>query len=331
MTYHVISILNEGAYISVDLGFLVCRYQDGRENRIPLPDVRGVIAAHPAIAFSNAALAKLLAQDSVVLHCNRQYKPVGWSVPLDRVIRGTVFTNQLNASKTFKRDLWEQLSTAKMRNQAEILTWLGIEHSLERLIQRALPSEANVARAYWKPYLTHIGAEFGKRERQGATSFENKALNYGYAVIATLIHRSVLIHGLLPSLGIHHVYRYRSAPLVYDLMEPYRAIVDYLLAKWRLLPEIHSLKWQKMNEAEAELVFKQWIHFFMEGLRTHRLAPRDSKLTLKWLDAPDKGVRSVARCFEDSSLGALWLPTIQETYYHPETKDFADDGEEVED
>lgn len=316
MTYHVISLLNEGVYISCDRGFLVCRYRDGKENRVALADVRAIIAAHPAISFSNQALSRLLAQDSVILHCDRSYKPVGWSIPLERVIRGIVFQNQLQSSESFKKVLWKGLSLGKMRNQAKTLSMLNVEHRLDSLIEKPLASESNVARYYWQPYFEAIGAEYGKRERKGAINFENMALNYGYAVIATLVHRSLLIYGLLPSLGIHHLFRYRSAPLVYDVMEPCRAIVDYLLALWKQQPQIAELKWTSMDEEESESHFKEWIAFFMQNLRTHRI--KGEKLTFKWLDVPDRTAKSVAKCFEMQSEEHLWLPGIQDTYFHPE-------------
>lgn len=38
---------------------------------------------------------------------------------------------------------------------------------------------------------------------------------------------SIIIHGLIGGLGVHHLGKYDSTPLVYDLMEPYRPFVDY--------------------------------------------------------------------------------------------------------
>ena len=34
---------------------------------------------------------------------------------------------------------------------------------------------------------------------------------------------------LLPTLGLHHTSNYKSTPLVYDLMEPYRPFVDEIV------------------------------------------------------------------------------------------------------
>lgn len=218
MTFHIITIFNTGSRLSCERGFLVCKYPDDDEKRIALADVRSIVIANPAVSFTNECLARLLAQDSVVLHCDRQFKPIGWTVPLERVIRREVFLNQVAQAEEFTRSLWKRIVLRKMRNQAALLDYLNIDHTLHDLIEKPLANEANVARQFWGSYFQALGKR-QKRERKGAESLENKALNYGYAVISTLAHRAILIHGLLPSLGIHHEARYRSHPLVYDLVE----------------------------------------------------------------------------------------------------------------
>jgi hypothetical protein len=129
----------------------------------------------------------------------------------------------------------------------------------------------------------------------------------------------VLVYGLLPNLGVHHLHRYRSAPLVYDVMEPCRVIVDWLLAKWKTLSRVANLRWKTMDDITAEDLFKDWIRFLMDGLRHWRL--KDGNRSLKWLDAPDRLAQSVARVFEQDNLNKLWLPSLTDSYYHPDDPD----------
>lgn len=79
MTYHVITVFQPGSRLSVERGFLVCKYTNGDENRIALADVRALIIAVPSVAFTNTCIARLLDQDSPILHCDEHYKPIGWS------------------------------------------------------------------------------------------------------------------------------------------------------------------------------------------------------------------------------------------------------------
>lgn len=310
MSFHIITVLKPGACLSIDRGFLVCQYPDKSENRIALADVRAIIIGVPAVAFTNTCLSRLLEQDGIVLHCNEHYKPIGWTCPLDRVIRKEVFANQLQQKSVFEKALWKLVLKQKMDNQAAVLDALEVEHDLSRLINKPLANEANVSRQYWGKYFEAMGNK-QKRERQGAESFENKALNYGYAVVSTLVHRAILIHGLLPSLGIHHEFRYRSYPLVYDLVEPFRAFIDLFLAKW-----VHEQEGPYSDDD-----FSDWIRYLMNALLHCRIKIPEDKHSFKLMDAIDRHVRSVATCFDgkffpEADFSPLWLPRLEHHYWH---------------
>jgi CRISPR-associated endonuclease Cas1 subtype II len=321
MSFHIVTLLRPGVRLSVDRGFLVCRYPNNDEKRIALADVRAMVVGTPAVSFTQECLARLLEQDSVVLHCDSHYKPIGWSVALERVTRKSVFDNQISLNIELNRKLWKAIILQKMLNQAALLDYLELSHNLYPLIDKPLASEANVAKQFWKLYFPAIG-EPQRRERRGAESFENRALNYGYAVLSTLVHRAVLIHGLLPSLGIHHESRYRNTPLVYDLLEPFRSFVELILAKW---------------SAETQFLdsdFTEWVRFLMESLRTCRIKMPQDKHSRKLMDAIDHYVRCFSACYEDKhftndDITPLWLPDLKYHYWLMDDQADEPDDEEV--
>jgi len=57
----------------------------------------------------------------------------------------------------------------------------------------------------------------------------NWALNYGYALLSSLVTRILITKGLLTELGVHHRSQYNSYNLTSDLMEVYRPYVDNLV------------------------------------------------------------------------------------------------------
>lgn len=61
----------------------------------------------------------------------------------------------------------------------------------------------------------------------------NPHLNYGYAVLRAISARALCAAGLHPSLGVHHHNRYDAFCLADDLMEPFRPLVDRVVAKLR--------------------------------------------------------------------------------------------------
>ncbi|MCX8190196.1 MAG: type II CRISPR-associated endonuclease Cas1 [Candidatus Diapherotrites archaeon] len=88
--------------------------------------------------------------------------------------------------------------------------------------------EAEFAQHYWVTLSLAIPPEycFTKREKKGARDALNSCLNYGYAVLASRVLSSCIKAGLDPTVGILHSTIPNRSSLVYDLMEPYRAMID---------------------------------------------------------------------------------------------------------
>jgi CRISP-associated protein Cas1 len=84
--------------------------------------------------------------------------------------------------------------------------------------------EAQAARRYW-PLL--MGPDF-RRDRDAGGA--NALLNYGYAVVRATVARAVVAAGLHPTIGIQHSNRGNAFALADDLVEPFRPLVDGLIA-----------------------------------------------------------------------------------------------------
>jgi CRISP-associated protein Cas1 len=61
---------------------------------------------------------------------------------------------------------------------------------------------------------------------QNARHPVNAMLNYGYGILANKVRTQVIAAGLNPAIGIIHGNSNNDIPLVYDLMEPLRPVVD---------------------------------------------------------------------------------------------------------
>lgn len=59
-------------------------------------------------------------------------------------------------------------------------------------------------------------------------------LNYGYGVLKGAIQGETIAAGLNPTIGIMHSGSENKVPLVYDLMEPLRPVVDRKVLKFAL-------------------------------------------------------------------------------------------------
>ena len=304
MSYHIIHLTTPNCSLSTDKGLLLCKYKDDNNSIIPLLDIKAIIIATHGTTFTNNCLAKLLENNVVILHCNNKYQPTGWSLPLERIVRPKVFYNQIARNEEFENALWKQILLCKVKNQAMCLDQIGNkEHNLSKLINRPLINEANIAKQYWKHYFDEMGNPI-KREHANAETFENACINYGYAVIKTLIYRSIIIHGLVSGLGIHHLSKYNSTPLVYDLMEVWRPFVDYYLFKFV----------QEQEEDYNNENHKAWAKYISEAIKNYRIKINDT--SYKILDSVDIYVEKIVDAYLKFDCSNIFLPSLKEQYLH---------------
>lgn len=300
MSHHILHVLQHGAVLGRERGFVVCRAQDESERRLPLDDIRAVIIAARGVTLTSSFLSGLMETDAIVLHCDERYQPCGWTAPLARVVDLLAFQHQTTQPSRLNERLWREMVRAKTLNQSRVLQHKQLRSPhLELALKNGDIDEANCARRYWQLYFPSIGWTATKRDRKEDTA-PNQMLNYGYAVLAALCHRSLIVHGLLPQLGVHHKPRYRSDPLVYDLMEGFRPAVELMLAEFMLEPDVTMKAWAKKVATE---------------LRERRVRHRD--YTLKLMDAIDASANSLARAYAEMSSLPFWLPELPEAA--PET------------
>ncbi len=102
-------------------------------------------------------------------------------------------------------------------------------------IEQTLLTEARNAKEFWRGYralLPEWCGDFNRKPR--GTDAVNKLLDIGYHHLAGVVEKIIVAKDISPSLGlIHRAHRAQSKPLVYDLMELFRAdVVDFPLLRF---------------------------------------------------------------------------------------------------
>mgnify|MGYP005854772879 CR=1 FL=1 len=155
----------------------------------------------------------------------------------------------------YRVDLAKKFIDAKIKNSFAVLKWLGErypevaklnnKHWKEinfnwsllpqaKSIGTIMGLEGKIANDYWK-ILSSIfdsrfdfsGRVYGKTTRpMGAVDPINALFNYGYSILASQCWKAINSNGLDPYVGFMHEMAQSKAPLVYDLQEPFRWLVD---------------------------------------------------------------------------------------------------------
>ena len=228
------------AYLSLRNGQLVIKLEPHdnepeRQATVPIEDIGVVVLDHRQITLTHGALSALVDNNAAVVTCDDRHMPVGLLLPLEgNTIQSERFRDQIDASLPLRKQLWQQTVQQKIRNQAAMLQELhGIEVGNMRkwagevLSGDSTNLEGRAAAFYW----SHMFPTLPSFTRSREGDYPNALLNYGYAILRTVIARALVGSGLLPTLGIHHHNRYNAYCLADDIMEPYRPYVDRLVVQ----------------------------------------------------------------------------------------------------
>lgn len=107
----------------------------------------------------------------------------------------------------------------------------------EESVRGLLGWEGRTAEAYWVEFGKIVGRLWpesgfvsrkgkGKSWAQSATDPVNALLNFGYSLLEAKVRHDVNSVGLLPEIGFLHETAASKLPLIYDLQEPFRWLVD---------------------------------------------------------------------------------------------------------
>lgn len=129
----------------------------------------------------------------------------------------------LNKNKQLKRVSNARL---KMNEYLKQLDELNLNNRNIKMQMRGI--EGKASNEYWNNVKYFIPKEISFTARtKKPTDLLNSMLNYGYAILASQITKSILVNGLDPYCGFLHYDMLNRTSLTYDLIEPFRQqIVD---------------------------------------------------------------------------------------------------------
>jgi CRISPR-associated protein Cas1 len=255
------------AYLSCKNQQLLVELKDEEKTvkSVPIEDIGIVILEHSQITITSRLLEELLANKVSIITCNSKYMPNGMFLPLDGNSEQTErFRTQIETSLPLKKQLWQQTIKTKIDNQSLVLKAFGQSNErllyLKEKVQSGDPTncEGQAASYYWgKIY----GSKF-TRERDEDTP--NAQLNYGYAILRSVVARALVSSGMLPSFGIFHRNKYNAFCLADDIMEPYRPYVDWMVLN---LPGINENEDGLTREHKIELLKIPQLDVEINGIK----------------------------------------------------------------
>lgn len=241
------------SYLRLNQNQLVVREPESKEiiGTVPIEDIALLLLDHYQITISNQLLVKLQGNNVAVISCDEHHLPFGMMLPMfGHSEYSERIKCQLAASEPLKKQLWKQTVEQKIANQEALLTLYNKvsepleEYKLNVKSGDTTNREGMAAQYYWK----HLFDNFS-RQRYGDEP--NNLLNFGYAVLRSIVARALVSSGLLPVLGLFHKNKYNAYCLADDIMEPYRPFVDKLVYSY-----VHSYEdtYELTKQAKAHIL-----------------------------------------------------------------------------
>ncbi len=233
MSYHIISIDLPDCNITVRNGQL-CVYTKETENSIPLEDVASIVITSFRCNISSNFIIEAAKKKIGVIICEN-YKPISILLPTNRATDTQIIRNLSQLSLQQKRRFWKKTIHIKCHNQLTLAKQWNPNHHLIDVLEHASitdkdSKESECAKLYWAIFSDTFTNGHFRRNRE--LDDLNVYFNYAYAILLSCVLRNLLAVGIDPTFGIFHATREHSAPLAYDLMEPFRAAFDHMIALW---------------------------------------------------------------------------------------------------
>lgn len=213
-------------------GYMVVRKEDDTV-KIHLSEISSVVLQTMQVNISAYLLSELAKQKVSLVVSDGKCNPIGQYLPLYGAHNVSKrIGEQLAWGEPIKKRVWQRIVRDKIHQQARFLE--DREYPEAKILYQIIPEvrsgdttnrEAQAARIYFQ---TIFGKEFN-REQDSAV---NAALNYGYAILLSMVNREIVSRGYLTQQGICHRSEYNAFNLACDFMEPFRPAVDQLVVDY---------------------------------------------------------------------------------------------------
>src|SRR5690554_4385006 len=201
----------------------------GEKGSVPVEDVALLLLDNYQITLSHQLIVALQGNNIAIVSCDAHHLPFALMLPMSgHVEHSERLRNQINMSEPLRKQLWKQTVEAKISQQMLLLKKLRKPHApLAEYVNQVKSGDSTnmegiAAQYYWKQLFENF-----TREREGDSP--NNLLNFGYAILRSIVARALVSSGLNPTLGIFHRNKYNPYCLADDIMEPYRPYVDWMV------------------------------------------------------------------------------------------------------
>ena len=213
-------------------------------------------------------LLNALARGNVnVIVMDGMHEPNSYLVPVNGNHNSLkILEKQIEWTNHYKAKLWKSIIQNKLHNQKQVLSNYckkSLTNYFDGLITKVKAfdvtnREGHAAKVYWNNI---FNMSFNRDQKAEQHPIINGMLNYGYAVLRSLVIRSIVKKGLDPRISLFHKSFSNFFALASDLMEPLRPLIDKIVYKYRNAPLFtYEIKDELIGVLEQKVMFNDQKH-----------------------------------------------------------------------
>lgn len=225
-------IVNKNCKLSYKNDYLIVRSNELK--MIHLSEINMIIVENCMVSITSYLINELATKKIKIIFCDEKHNPSCEIVPYYGSFNTSKkILNQTKWQKSKKDEAWMNIIKHKIHNQAMLLKKFEIDE-YERLLKYEeeveigdkTNREGHAAKVYFNLL---FGNDFIRNKEDNT----NAALNYGYAILLSMLNREIVSKGYITPIGLNHKNEFNQFNLSCDLMEVFRPLVDEIVYKNR--------------------------------------------------------------------------------------------------
>lgn len=249
-------VVNKNCKLSYKNSYLVVRSEELK--MIHLSEINTIIVENGMVSITSYLINELADRKIKIIFCDEKHNPSCELMPYYGAFNTSKkILNQTKWEQERKDEAWREIVKYKIHNQAMLLKKLEIKEYtklLEYEKQVEIADKTNREGHAAKVYFNLLFGNDFIRDNEDNT---NAALNYGYAILLSMLNKDIVSKGYITPLGINHRSEFNQFNLSCDLMEIFRALVDEVVYNNRELAFDKEFKYKLVDVCNKTVIIEK--------------------------------------------------------------------------
>ena len=262
--------INDYVSLGISKNRLTIKKQGKLINSYPLIHIKSIFIESKGVSLSSNLVNKCI-NFNIPIYFLKQNNPYALIYSPQDFTTTIYQAKIINTPKQI--ELAKEFLRAKLKNQINYIKYLNKHHKeckenikkMEKIfenfkksknIESFLGFEGSLATIYWECIGKILEIDF-KRVKQGATDLLNSSLNYGYAILYSIIQKSLIEANLNIYISFLHSSENNKPSLVFDFIEEFRTyVVDRTIVSMLNKKEPLKIENNLLTKSSKELIIK---------------------------------------------------------------------------